>query len=164
MEVMARLLLLLLLASCTYVSQNPNVMVNSEPQGAEILVDGEPTGRNTPAMLELDDDTATHTITLRKMGFAEESRTVFHYAEGYTSRWDDGAVDTTLLNLPLWWTLGDMLTPFAVRYLFVPHDLMVRLYPEGEAPVSGKPPPADPITGAPGAVDLLTGSEIPIRR
>ncbi len=160
---MARLLLLLLLASCTYVSQNANVMVNSEPQGAEILVDGQPTGRSTPAMLTLE-EVATHTITLRKQDFEDESRTIFHYAEGYTSRWDDGAVDSTILNLPIWWTLGDMLTPFAVRYLFVPHDLMVRLYPVGEAPVTGTPPASDPTTGAPGAVDLLMGSKPPIRR
>ena len=159
---MARLLLLLLLASCTYVSQNANVMVNSEPQGAEILVDGQPTGRSTPAMLTLE--STTHTITLRKQGFENESRTVFHYAQGYTSRWDDGAVDSTILNLPIWWTLGDMLTPFAVRYLFVPHDLMVRLYPEGEAPVTENPVTPDPMTGVPGAVDQLTGTETPIRR
>ena len=57
-----------------------------------------------------------------------------------------------------------MLTPFAVRYLFVPHDLMVRLYPVGEAPVTGNPPRSDPMTGDPGAVELLTGSETPIRR
>ena len=146
---MARLLLLLLFTSCTFVSENANVMVNSEPQGAEILLNGQPTGQTTPSMLNLEQQAATHAITLRKRGFEDETRTIYHYTEGYTSRWDDGAIDATLVNWPLWWTLGDMLTPFALRYLYVPHDLMVRLYPVGEAPVRAEPGPMrlDPLTG-----------------
>ena len=149
------LLLSLLLTSCTFVSENYNVMVASEPPGAEILLDGLPTGRTTPAMLSMEDESSsTHVLTLRKSGFEDESRTIYHYKEWYTSRWDDGAIGTTLVNWPIWWTLGDMFTPFAVRYLFVPHDLLVRLYPDGEAPAR-----SETIRG----VDPLTGTHAPVK-
>ena len=65
MKVMARLRLLVLTAcallpSCTFVSENANVMVNSDPQGAEILLNGLPTGQTTPSMLYMEDEAATH--------------------------------------------------------------------------------------------------------
>lgn len=145
----AILVLPLLLASCTFVSGNSNVMVTSDPAGAEILVNGVPTGHTTPRMLNLEDSGETPRITLRKRGYEDESRTVYHYTVGYTSRWDDGAVDSTLINSPFWWTTGDFLTPFAVRFVFIPHDLMIRLYKEGEAPVTASDRP-DPLTGSAG--------------
>ena len=80
------LLLSLLLTSCTFVSENYNVMVASEPPGAEILLDGLPTGRTTPAMLSMEDESSSsHVLTLRKTGFEDESRTIYYYKEGYTS-------------------------------------------------------------------------------
>ncbi len=134
---LAALLLLPLLAGCTYLSGDPHVMVTSTPAGAEILLDGQPTGRTTPAKLELGGMLGgNHRISLRKRGYAPETREVLHYSTGYTSRWVDGVADVTLPAFPLFWTFGDMVTPFARRWQYVPHELHVRLYEEGTQPVS----------------------------
>jgi hypothetical protein len=148
---MTRALLLLSiwlpLAACTYASGDPRVMVSSTPAGAEILVDGAATGRTTPSMLDLDgiigDD---HRITLRKAGYEDEHREVVHYSHWYTSHWIDGT-DFRLFPLPIWWTLGDFFTPFAVRWQYEPHQLHVKLYPTGDAPVGDEPGLAPPVAG-----------------
>lgn len=132
-----RALPLLLLGACTYFAGDHRVLVTSTPAGAEILLDGAPTGRTTPAMLELDgmigDD---HLITVVKTGFDPESRRVFHYTHTQFSRWIDGANAPEVWNFPLWWTIGDFLLPFAVKWVYVPHELHVKLYREGEGPVT----------------------------
>jgi serine/threonine protein kinase len=48
--------------------------VNTIPQGAEILVDGSPTGKTTPSRVELP--IGLHTVTLRLEGFRDLRRTV----------------------------------------------------------------------------------------
>jgi serine/threonine protein kinase len=48
--------------------------IRTAPRGAEILVDGNPTGRVTPARIQVA--AGTHTVTLHMDGFAQENRTV----------------------------------------------------------------------------------------
>jgi len=136
----ATTLLTVLLAGCTYLTGDSHVVVTSTPAGAEILVDGLRTEFTTPAKIELDamngDD---HRITLRKQGFDDETRTAYHYTSGYTSRWIDGASDVSIWSCFLWWTFGDMVTPFAIEWQYVPHELHVVLYPPGEGPVTTPP-------------------------
>jgi hypothetical protein len=137
------LLPLLLAGACTYFSGDDRVLVTSTPAGAEILVDGEPTGRTTPSLVELGGMTGgDHSITVVKPGFDPETRKVYHYTTTATSRWIDGATAPEVWNFPLWWTLGDFVLPFAVRWRYVPHELHVRLYREGEGPVSSGFAPA----------------------
>lgn len=136
---MSRLLLVLVswlpLAACTYASGDSRVFVSSEPAGADILVDGEATGLTTPSMVDLDgfngDD---HRIGVTKLGFEREDRDVVHYTHWYTSRWIDGT-DFRIFAFPLFWTIGDFLTPFAVEWIYVPNSVHVVLHPSGEAPV-----------------------------
>lgn len=129
------LLLCLLGGACTWFGGDSHVMVTSQPAGAWIFVDGEATERSTPAKLDfgalLGGD---HLITLKRRGYAEESRWVLHYTRTSTSRWVDGA-DLRAVTNPLWWTLGDWFTPFAAEWEYVPHSLHVVLHPAGEAPV-----------------------------
>ncbi len=47
-----------------------------------------------------------------------------------------------LWTLPLWWTIGDVIMPFAVRWRYVPHELHVKLYKPGEGPVTEAAPVA----------------------
>ncbi|MEZ5966006.1 MAG: PEGA domain-containing protein [Planctomycetota bacterium] len=131
--------------ACTHFQGDARVLVTSTPPGAYILVDGADSGRTTPSMVDLDGIVgSSHHITVRKRGFDDETREVYHYTTAHTARWIDGALGPGLWNLPLWWTLGDWFLPAAVRWRYVPHELHVRLYPEGEGPVStggGTPPP-----------------------
>lgn len=129
-------LLLLNFASCTYFSGDSRVLVTSDPAGAQILVDGSATGYWTPHYVDLAGlFGGNHEITLRKRGFEDETRTVYQYDTAYTSRWLDGGDTDTFFSAPLFWTIGDFMTPFAVRWQYVPQKLFVTLYPEGEAPL-----------------------------
>jgi predicted Ser/Thr protein kinase len=55
--------------------------VQSNPKGADILVDGNPTGKSTPSRIELP--TGLHTVTLKLDGFQPVKRTV-QVSEGGT--------------------------------------------------------------------------------
>jgi hypothetical protein len=132
-------------SACTYFHGDEHVLVTSTPPGAAILVDGVDTGQTTPSMVDLGGLIgligSDHVITVRKRGFVDETRQVYHYTTAYTARWIDGALDMGLWRLPLWWTLGDWVFPIGVRWRWVPHELHTRLYKEGEGPVSGEPDP-----------------------
>ena len=135
----------LLLPSCTYFSGRSTVHISSTPAGAYIFLDGVDTGETTPAMLDLGTFgngagmlASDRVVTIRKKGFEPESRTLHHHTTVYTSEWVDGATTWWFGIAPLFWTLGDFFLPFGVNWDYVPHDLHVKLYPEGEAP--GKRP------------------------
>lgn len=63
----------LLLAGCgtLFLPATKSIMMTSEPQAAEVFVDGERRGL-TPTEIELDNHTS-HTITFRKDGFKDIS-------------------------------------------------------------------------------------------
>ena len=50
---------------------NALVVANSTPPGAEIIIDGKPTGRVTPAQFAIEK--GNHTVLLRKQGFLDET-------------------------------------------------------------------------------------------
>lgn len=128
----ARCALLLALAGCIWPEGDGRVFVTSDPPGAAVFVDGESTGKTTPAELELSgffgDD---HKILVKKRGYEPEERTVRHYRKWRTSQWYDGVVDASTPAFPVFWTVGDLLFPIEVRWAYVPHDLFIRLFPEG---------------------------------
>jgi hypothetical protein len=51
------------------------VLVNAEPAGAQILLDGRDTGRVTPSQISVE-KLGNHTIAIKKQGYLEESTTV----------------------------------------------------------------------------------------
>jgi len=60
--------------------------VNSNPKGAEIIVDGASTGQFTPARVQVP--AGTHTITLRLNGF-QQAKKMFQVSEGGTINMDE---------------------------------------------------------------------------
>jgi len=52
---------------------NALVVVNSTPPGAEVVIDGKPTGRVTPAQFAVEK--GSHTVLLRKQGYLDETVT-----------------------------------------------------------------------------------------
>jgi hypothetical protein len=127
------LLLLLSTGACTWWRSDDHVLVTSDPLGARITVDGTDTGQFTPARIAIGGTFGrNHTVQLDKRGFRPASRTVWQFTEGYTSKWIDGAFESVLPPLPLFWTPGDLVFPFGVRAAMVPHELHVKLYREGE--------------------------------
>lgn len=129
--------------ACTFFRGDSRVLVTSTPAGASITVDGADSGQTTPSMVDLGGIAGSnHEITVRKRGFDQETRQVLHYTTAYTSAWIQGAQDPGLWTLPLWWTMGDVIMPFAVRWRYVPHELHVKLYKQGEGPVTEAEPVA----------------------
>jgi len=129
------LLLLPLLAAsaCTTFRSSDLVLVTSDPPGAHISVDGLDTGFTTPKQLPIGGTFGSdHDVTLHKKGFRPTTTRVYQYTEGYTSKWIDGAYDLVMPPLPIFWTAGDFLCPFAVRSAIVPAELYVKLYREDE--------------------------------
>ena len=134
------LLLTLALEGC-YASGQSNIMVTSTPAGGRIYIDDEDTGLTTPAKIDLETFLnigefvgGDLVVTVRKNGFDPEQRVVHHHADFYTSRWVDGATPFWFVTAPVFWTFGDLFSPVAARWAWVPHEVHVVLYPTGEAP------------------------------
>jgi len=121
------------LPSCVAWQSDQDVRISSEPLGARIFVDNVDTGHTTPHRLAIGSVLGgDHVVRLEKEGYHAASRTLYQRVDGYTSKWIDGAYEMALTPLPLFWTTGDMLLPFALRGAIVPNDLHVRLQPEDE--------------------------------
>ncbi len=147
----SRLLLLVVslpMTACIYTSGTPGVMVSSWPAGAAIKVDGQKTGMTTPSMINLDGFLGSdHSLSLHKKGFKPAFRKVYHRTTAYTARWTQGATDLYMFSNPLFWTIGDFFTPFGVRWVYVPHELCVRLDPEQEAEPEAQPESQEATAG-----------------
>jgi hypothetical protein len=124
---------LLAASACTWFTSKSQVVVTSDPPGAQIRIDGRDTGYTTPAALQIGGSFGgDHLLELRLDGHRPAARRLYQYTEGYTSKWIDGAFDPVLPPLPFFWTFGDFVFPFAVRGAMVPGDVHVRLYREDE--------------------------------
>jgi len=124
---------LLCLPSCVAWERQQDVRISSDPLGARIYVDGVDTGHTTPHRLAIGSAVGgDHVVRLEKQGYHPASRTLYQHLEGYTSKWIDGAYEMALTPLPLFWTTGDTLLPFAARSVIAPSDLHVRLQPDDE--------------------------------
>lgn len=121
------------LPSCVAWESQQDVQISSEPLGARIFVDGVDTGQTTPHRLEIGSAFGgDHVVRLEKDGYHPASRGLYQRVEGYTSKWIDGAYEIALFPLPLFWTAGDSLLPFAVHSVILPNDVHVRLQPDDE--------------------------------
>ncbi|MFY9676864.1 MAG: PEGA domain-containing protein [Terriglobales bacterium] len=78
---------------------NALVVVNSTPTGADIILDGKPTHRVTPAQFAVEK--GTHTVALKKQGFLDETTSAdlgpgqnFQYAPALRALGDSDAIRT----------------------------------------------------------------------
>lgn len=128
--------LALLLGSCVSVSNQPAVVVTSEPLGAQVTVDGTDTGLTTPCRLDIGWFLrGNHLVELHKPGYGKQQRIVAQYTAGRSSRWIDGAFDTSMPPLPFFWTPGDFVAPLQVQATCVPSNLHVVLHAESAPPL-----------------------------
>jgi hypothetical protein len=129
--------LLLLLPSCTSFYSDDKVLITSDPPGARVFIDGRDMGVTTPTTLAIGGIFGyDHELSLLKKGYRIEVRRLCQYTEGYTTKWRDGIGEIGIPALPIFWTLGDVLTPFDVRAAIVPGEVYVKLY-RNEDPLLG---------------------------
>ena len=125
------------LPACTWWQSGENVLVSSQPLGARIRIDGQDTGKTTPAQLAIGGNFGSdHLLELEKPGYRTARRRVYQHTEGYTSRWNDGVYDVVMPPLPLFWSPGDFFFPFGVRGALLPAELHVQLE-KTDAPLLG---------------------------
>ncbi len=130
-------------SSCLYPKGDGRVFVTSDPPGAEIWLDGGPTGKTTPASLDLGGPLAgDHLLEIRKKGYEPETRRLTAFKGLQVVRLDDGVTDFIVPPFPAWWTFGDLFFPLSYEWRYVPHDLFVRLFPDGTFRRSGETRPA----------------------
>ncbi len=122
----------LLAGGCVNPSIHGTVGVYSEPSGAEIFLDGKPTGRFTPCDLKLSVLSGTRTLEIRKKGYQPEKRVLHRLTSLEMSRPSTAAADSSPVLFPLWWTAEDFLLPFQFESGIYPRKVFVRLFPEEE--------------------------------
>ncbi len=123
------LLLSLLLGACVNPSIHGTVGVFSEPSGAEIYLDGKPTGRFTPCDLDLSVLQGKRTLEIRKKGYQPEKRTLYRLNSLEMSRPSTAAAEYSPVLFPLWWTAEDFLLPIQFESGIFPRKIFVRLFP-----------------------------------
>jgi hypothetical protein len=127
---------LLLLPACTYIEGSDRVLVTSAPAGGRIAVNGLDTGWTTPRDFNLANfGSHDHLITVTKKGYEPESRQVYMHRQTRMSQWTEGAVEDLQFTWPIFWTFGDFFFPFEYSWQFVPREVFMQLYPQGQAPV-----------------------------
>ena len=116
-------------SGCVYFKPQDPVLLTSDPPGAHIILDGEDTGRTTPASFDIAGDfEGDHLLELTKTGYRSELRVLTQCTRTYSPRWIDGSAGPDLPPLPIFWTFGDIFLPFGVRGAIVPGEVYVKLY------------------------------------
>ncbi len=121
------LFLFILLASCVSPTRRGKVFFYSEPSGAEILVDGKPTGAYTPCALDLNLFHGKRKIEFVKKGYKRETREIFVKAALGISRITTAADYDSPMLFPLWWTFEDVLLPVKFEAGLYPQKVFARL-------------------------------------
>ena len=132
---MRSLLLALLIpcTACTWFKRNQEILITSEPPGAQIWINGRETGETTPKTFDIAGNFGSdHFLELKKKGFRPEQRILYQHTRGYASRWIDSAGAPGLPPMLMAWTLGDVVFPFGVKGAIVPGEVYIKMYREDE--------------------------------
>lgn len=121
------------LAGCFSVRSDHDVLISSEPPGAQIFLDGENTGLTTPAMVSwgwwFGSD---HDVVLKKAGYRDASRHLYHHHRQRTSMWIDGVAGVDVWAFPIFWTTSDFLIPIGVFRGYSADEVLVQLQPSDQ--------------------------------
>ena len=132
---MRSLLLALLIpcTACTWFKRNQEILITSEPPGAQIWLNGHDTGETTPKTFDIAGNFGSdHFLELKKKGFRPEQRILYQHTRGYASRWIDSAGPPGLPPMLMAWTIGDVVFPFGVKGAIVPGEVYIKMYREDE--------------------------------
>jgi hypothetical protein len=119
-----------LLASCTTYRETVAIHFSSEPPGADVVVDGVPSGFATPCMVALEK--RRQVITLEKVGYQVPARVLEPDPHSDTWYWSEATVGPHTWNFPTFINLDDFLQPLVARNELVPARLFVRLEREAD--------------------------------
>lgn len=98
-----------LLAGCTTYRDYKAVHLSSTPPGAQVLVDGVPSGFSTPCMIALEK--RAQVVALEKPGFSIAERKLVPDPYNDTWYWSESTVGPHTFDFGLWINLDDFITP-----------------------------------------------------
>lgn len=119
-------LLALLAAGCL---SSPPITIDSDPPGALVLLDGEPTGFATPCSLEIS---GSHEIRLELPGYEPAGRRIRSDGQREMIFWREATVGKRTWRFPLWLNIDDFFDPVPLKHPTAPDRLFVRLRREAD--------------------------------
>lgn len=119
------LLPLALLASCATYRDTIPIHFSSDPPGADVLIDGVPSGMATPCMIALPKK--EQVVSLKRNGYVEAKRRVFPDPYTDTWYWSEATVGPHTWDFFLLINLDDTLQPYPRRNELLPKRIFVRL-------------------------------------
>ncbi|MBI3820969.1 MAG: PEGA domain-containing protein [Planctomycetes bacterium] len=120
--------------ACVSIKSDPKLFVFSEPDGANVYVDGVDSGFTTPAALE----PGSSTITIQKDGYKPVVRSVRRDVRFRYPRWNDGGSGDFSIALSLTRTADDFFFPLQWSTKSSPNRIFVVLQPLDAAPPGPK--------------------------
>ncbi|MFT7670376.1 MAG: hypothetical protein ACI8X5_003084 [Planctomycetota bacterium] len=119
------------LASCVTSLDTVTIHFSSDPPGADVVVDGVPSGFATPCMIALDKERQVITLELR--GYQAPVRILF--PDPYTDSWlySEASVGPHTWEFPTFINLERFLQPVEKKNELIPARVHVRLRREADA-------------------------------
>ena len=116
----------LTLSGCALLRGQPGVLVDSDPPGATVLVDGLDSGFVTPAAIYLT-RADWHRLDVELEGYDTETRIVGPGINAEGIPWSDGYTLPISFPFPLWLDLPELLVPLRIDDNLKPSRIFVEL-------------------------------------
>lgn len=113
------------LSACVTFHEAQAIHFSSDPPGADVVVNGVPSGFATPCILALEKE--EQVITLEKQGYQIPARVL--YPDPYNDTWllREATVGPHTYDFPIFINLDDFLQPVVTKNELVPVRIFVRL-------------------------------------
>jgi hypothetical protein len=113
------------LASCVTDYESIPIHFSSDPPGADVVVNGVPTGFATPCMVALVKE--KQVVTLEKTGYQIPARVLYPDPYNDTWFWIEASVGPHTYPFPTFINLDDFLQPVVRKNELIPARIYVRL-------------------------------------
>jgi len=125
MRLVAPILLALLSSSCVMSRDTVAIHFSTDPPGADVLIDGRPTGFATPCMIALEK--RRQVVSLEKQGYQVPVRVLFPDPYNDTTFFSEASVGPHTYPFFIFINLDDFLQPIVTKNELVPARVFVRL-------------------------------------
>ncbi len=106
----------------------PGAFFASDPPGAQVIVDGQPSSSVTPCMLHLDTDDR-HRVRFELAGYEPRELVLVPQTRRKVIAWRDAELAPHGESLPLWHSAQDLFQPIRTDESLAPSRVFVRLKP-----------------------------------
>jgi hypothetical protein len=113
------------LVSCITYTETVAIHFSSDPPGADVVVDGVPSGFATPCMIALEKE--EQIVTFEKVGYQIPARRLYPDPHTETWFWAEATVGPHTFDFPTFINLDDFLQPVVTKNELVPGRVFVRL-------------------------------------